>query len=58
MWNIGKIWLRFFTDKQIKIKYHKQEKIDAVIDECVSRKDLNKLIKQLLCWDYKKRISF
>lgn len=58
MWNIGKIWLRFFTDKQIKIKYQKQEKIDAIIDEFVHRRDINKLIKQLLCWEYKSRISF
>jgi hypothetical protein len=57
MWNIGKIWLRFFTRAPIRIKYMNQEKIDKIVDESVAKVEYNQLIKKLLTWKSKKRIS-
>ena len=58
MWNIGKVWLRFFTRAPIRIKYQKQEKIDEIVNEEVKNKVINKLILKLLTWKPKKRITF
>ena len=58
MWNIGRIWLRFFTDTTLRIKYHDQIKINKLIDQSVPQADINGLLKKLLTWDKHQRISF
>ena len=45
MWNIGKIWLRFFTRTPIIIKHQNQKLIDQIVNENVPVKEINKLIK-------------
>jgi len=58
MWNVGKIWLRFFTRTPIRIKYQNQEKIDDIINENVKGEVVSRLIRRLLTWKPRKRISF
>lgn len=58
VWNIGKIWLRFFTDVEIQIKYYNQEKINKIVDRNVFDIKINNLIKRLLTWHRKERITF
>ena len=58
MWNIGKIWLRFFTKKEVKIKYHDQLKLNSIVDGNVQSQQIRYLIKRLLTWNRKERISF
>lgn len=58
MWNIGKIWLRFFTETPVRIKYDKQEKINKIIDEAVPFPKIKALIKRLLTWDRRLRMTF
>ena len=58
MWNIGKAWLRFFTDQSVKIKHNTQKKVDKLIDAVVPRTALAAVLKRLLCLDKNERVKF
>lgn len=58
MWNIGKIWLRFFTRNTIRMKYDPTEKINKIITENVPDKNIMKLIMNLLNRNPRERIGF
>jgi hypothetical protein len=58
MWNIGKIWIRFFTAEPIKIKLMGQAKIDKLIDQSVKDTSIAGMLKRLLCRDSSTRITF
>ena len=58
MWNVGKVWLRYFTRTPIRIKYQKQAAIDNIVNESVPVKKVNRLIKAMLTWNKKERMTF
>lgn len=58
MWNIGKVWLRFFTDQPVKIKHNTQKKVDKLIDASVPNSEIADILKRLLCLDKNDRIKF
>ena len=45
VWNLGKVWLRFFTDQTVKIKHNTQKKVDRIIDTFVPSGDIAQLMK-------------
>lgn len=51
MWNLGKVWLRFFTDQPVKIKHNTQKKVDRMIDTYVPSADIAQLLKKILVLD-------
>lgn len=58
MWNLGKVWLRFFTDQPVRIKHNTQKKVDRVIDTCVPSADIARLLKKILVLDKSERMKF
>ena len=58
MWNLGKVWLRFFTDQTVKIKHNTQKKVDRMIDTFVPSADIARLLKKILVLDKAERIKF
>jgi hypothetical protein len=58
VWNIGKAWLRFFTDQPVKIKHNTQKKVDRLIDAAVPQPAIATVMKRLLCLDKNERVKF
>ncbi len=58
VWNIGKVWLRFFTSEPVKIKHNTQKKMDRLIDAVVPKPPIAALMKRLLCLDKNERVRF
>jgi hypothetical protein len=58
VWNIGKVWLRFFCDQPLKIKHNTQKKVDKLIDTAVPHPPTAALMKRILCLDKNDRMGF
>ena len=58
MWNLGRIWIRFFTPHWINIRKTHQEDIDRLIENKVPSREIQQAIMNLLHRDSNKRISF
>lgn len=58
MWNLGKVWLRFFTDQPVKIKHNTQKKVDRLIDTFVPSAEIARLLKKILVLDKTQRVKF
>ena len=48
MWNLGKVWLRFYSDRKVTVIDKSQAEIDEVIDNSVTDEKINKILKKSL----------
>jgi hypothetical protein len=58
VWNLGKVWLRFYSDRKVTVIDKSQAEIDEVIDNSVTDEKINNILKKSLKIKKDNRVTF